>query len=49
VSKTGREANGLAHELAKMGRVFHRTEFWLADYPPELAGIVSSDCNFVSL
>jgi ribonuclease HI len=49
VSKTGREANGLAHELAKMGRVFHRTEFWLADYPPELAGIVSSDCNFGSL
>jgi hypothetical protein len=49
LGKTCREANGLAHELAKMGRVLHQTEFWLADYPPELAGIVTSDCNFVSI
>jgi hypothetical protein len=30
--KISREVNGLAHELAKIARVQHRTKFWLSDF-----------------
>jgi hypothetical protein len=42
-----REVNGLAHELAKIGRVQRRTEFWLSGFPQEVSEVVASDCNFV--
>jgi hypothetical protein len=42
-----REVNGLAHELAKIGRVQRRTEFWLSGFPQQVSEVVASDCNFV--
>jgi hypothetical protein len=42
-----REVNGLAHELAKIGRVQRTTEFWLSGFPQEVSEVVASDCNFV--
>jgi ribonuclease HI len=45
LAKINREANVVSHELAKLGRMQGRTEFWLRDYPREVAVAVASDCN----
>jgi ribonuclease HI len=43
--KIGREANVASHELAKLARVHGRTNVWLSVPPPEIAGVIASDCN----
>jgi hypothetical protein len=43
--KINREVNGLAHELSKIGRVKHRTEFWLSGFPQDVSEAVAYDCN----
>jgi hypothetical protein len=45
IVKINREVNGLAHELAKIGRVQHRTEFWLSGFHQEVSEAIAYDCN----
>jgi ribonuclease HI len=45
VLQVSREANMVSHELAKLGRVQARTEFWLRDAPQEIAMAMNLDCN----
>jgi hypothetical protein len=47
--KISREGNKASHELAKIGKVYVRSEFWLWDSPPEIAAILATDCNPVEL
>jgi hypothetical protein len=41
----GREANGLAHECAKLVSEVDRSFFWLDDFPDWLLGLASKDCT----
>jgi hypothetical protein len=45
MAKIGRVANGVSHELAKIGRTQKRTEVWLANFPVEVAKANTHDCN----
>jgi hypothetical protein len=45
--KINRYANNASHELAKIGKVQGRTEFWLGDFPAEIAATILYDCNSV--
>jgi hypothetical protein len=45
VVQVSRDINSVSHILAKLGRVQGRTEFWLSDYPQEVASAVSCDCT----
>jgi hypothetical protein len=47
IAKIGREANVVSHELARIGRVQNRTEFWLASAPPEIAKAIEHDRNSI--
>jgi ribonuclease HI len=40
-----RDANGAAHELAKLSRLKAITELWLSSCPPEAGTAVELDCN----
>ena len=45
--KISREANTVSHELARLGRVQGRTEFWLGSTPPDPSEVVALDCHLV--
>ncbi|KAM0908155.1 hypothetical protein ACQ4PT_015643 [Festuca glaucescens] len=45
VTKVGRDANGVSHRLAALGRTQGRTEFWLQDFPPDVAAALLADCT----
>ncbi|KAK1642061.1 hypothetical protein QYE76_059866 [Lolium multiflorum] len=49
IAKVYREANLVSHELAKLGRVQHRTESWFQTYPQEIAEGIVSDCNSMNI
>jgi hypothetical protein len=45
IVKISRDSNRVSHELAKLGRVHHRTAVWLRNYPPEVKDAIAFDCN----
>jgi ribonuclease HI len=45
IAKINRKVNEVSHELAKLGRVTRRSEFWLANFPAEIEQAISNDCN----
>jgi Trp operon repressor len=45
IAKISRGINVVSHELAKLSRVNARTEFWMRDFPQEVAAAVVVDCN----
>jgi ribonuclease HI len=49
VIKVSRDANMVSHELAKLGRVYHRNAEWFADHPREAAAAMALDCNPVTI
>jgi ribonuclease HI len=48
VTKISRDANMVSHELAKLGRINHRTAVWYVDFPQEIEQAIACDCNPVS-
>jgi hypothetical protein len=45
VSKISRDAKMASHELAKLGRVKHRSNVWFMDLPPDVRRAVDQDSN----
>jgi hypothetical protein len=45
LAKISRDANGASHELARLGRVHHRTQVWLMEFPVEISDAIAFDCN----
>jgi hypothetical protein len=45
IVKISREANIVSHELAKLGRIQGRTDFWLNNAPQDIALAIANDCN----
>jgi hypothetical protein len=49
VIKISRDTNMVSHELAKLGRVYHRNAEWFAGLPREAAAAMVLDCNPVTI
>jgi hypothetical protein len=47
VLSINRQANGVSHELAKLGRVQGRTEFWVQNFPREVSNAVILDLRSI--
>jgi hypothetical protein len=48
VAQICRDVNQVSHELAKLGRIQHRTKLWLGGHPDEVANAMNMDCNRIS-
>jgi ribonuclease HI len=45
IVKINRAVNTVSHDLAKIGRVEHRTAVWLRNFPQEIAEAIANDYN----
>jgi ribonuclease HI len=45
LDKVSRDANMASHELAKIGRIEHRSAVWFMDLPPAVSRAIDQDCN----
>jgi hypothetical protein len=39
------QVNLASHELAQLGRHAPGTDFWLRNFPQEIANVIAGDCN----